>query len=63
MLASSACASLSRFIASWNTKEETTMEEQRILNINVGILGHIDSGKTCLGWYPSNRTSKLMLES
>jgi hypothetical protein len=34
--------------------EAATVEMTHVLNINVGILGHVDSGKTSLGvcyWY------------
>ena len=44
------------------TKDDTSNEEQEILNVNVGILGHVDSGKTSLAKTLSTLLSTAALD-
>jgi translation elongation factor EF-Tu-like GTPase len=37
------------------------MAQDRVLNVNVGVLGHVDSGKTSLGtWKPRRHVQAPM---
>lgn len=42
-----------------NHRENFCIMSASTLNVNVGVLGHIDSGKTSLGGYVSSTTESL----